>query len=375
MDVCVVSPHSPRRVAGIGTGVVYLACSLKKRDVETTVLTPPHKGPDLIKPHRLDELCLVEPSIIDIRNLRTISFSLSLAFEIIKRRKQIDILQLHQAIPITTATIILGRALGIPVITTLHLKQPGTKNPIKNFMLNISEKITLAYSSDLIFVSKDTKRTMETSKGVVIENGIDAKYFKPDPNIRNDMRKKLNISNNEVLLIFIGRWCQAHKGIYDLLKAVSNLPTSVRHNTKLILIGYGDEITMSRKITSLGVEDIVLPIGPVNSVYEYLTAADIFILPSYREGMPLSLLEAMSCALPSIVSNVGGNAELIDDGKNGLLISPGNISELTKKIMWYIKNPEARTEAGTNARATILEKFDLDKVAERYLERYQKVMK
>ena len=113
----------------------------------------------------------------------------------------------------------------------------------------------------------------------------------------------------------------------------------------------------------------------VENVHDFLCAADLFVLPSYGEGLPMSMLEAMACNLPVIVTDVGGIPYVIKDGENGLLIKPGNIKDLTEKLIWCIEHENERKELGSQGRKTIEKNHGIDKVADKYIQVYKSIIK
>jgi glycosyltransferase involved in cell wall biosynthesis len=113
--------------------------------------------------------------------------------------------------------------------------------------------------------------------------------------------------------------------------------------------------------------------GYVENVEEYLKASDCFVLPSRSEGLPLSLIEAMACGLPSIATTVGGIPDVVMDWENGVLVDPGDNGALRDAI-WQLYSEEERTrDLGKHARATVKEGFSMQSVAEAHIETFEDV--
>ena len=120
-----------------------------------------------------------------------------------------------------------------------------------------------------------------------------------------------------------------------------------------------------------GVADRLKFVGVTHDVPSHLRAADLFVLPSKREGLPVALLEAMACGLPCVASRLPGSTEaIIEDGSNGLLVAPGDVAALTHAIGKLLDDQDLRHRLGAAARATIAHRFASGEVADRWLEAY-----
>ena len=106
----------------------------------------------------------------------------------------------------------------------------------------------------------------------------------------------------------------------------------------------------------------------------FYESADVFLLPSYFEGLPYTILEAMAHGLPVIATNVGAIPEVIEEGINGFLINPGDIDDLTKKIETLITNKALIEEIGKNNRRKIADKYSMDKQVENYKNLYTSLL-
>ncbi|WP_256874908.1 glycosyltransferase family 4 protein [Nostoc sp. C052] len=164
--------------------------------------------------------------------------------------------------------------------------------------------------------------------------------------------------SNQVNLLFLGRIGQ-RKGAFDLIKAFSLLPLEEQTRSTLIMAGDGEVEQAGNLVKTLNLENYIKLPGWIGSGERdvLLTQADIFVLPSYNEGLPLSMLEAMAWELPVIVTPVGGIPEIVTQSENGLLVSPGNIEELSNAIKSLIENENLRLYLGAKARTSV---FPLD---------------
>nr|RIY01666.1 glycosyltransferase family 1 protein [Deinococcus sp. RM] len=158
-------------------------------------------------------------------------------------------------------------------------------------------------------------------------------------------------SSHMVKLIGLGR-IGKRKGVYDLIDAVALIKEEVRKSIKIVWHGDGEIREANEYALSRGVEhhfDFKSWIGDTEKK-NLLKSADIFVLPSYDEGLPMALLEAMSYSIPVITTNVGGIPEVISSGTEGILLTPGDIISLKVAIEDLAKNRDLRQSMGENGR-------------------------
>lgn len=170
--------------------------------------------------------------------------------------------------------------------------------------------------------------------------------------------------------LFLGR-LERDKGVFDLVDAFALLCRDYA-NCTLILAGDGDREGVQNRLASLGLEAKVSLPGWVSGTDKeaLLQAADVFLLPSYIEGLPVSMLEAMACAIPVIVSRVGSIPEVLEDGRNGLLIEAGNVPELAAAMGRLAQSSEERLRLGSAGHDLIAQEFAADRVCRRLAEVY-----
>jgi glycosyltransferase involved in cell wall biosynthesis len=169
---------------------------------------------------------------------------------------------------------------------------------------------------------------------------------------------------------------QAGKGLEDLLRAVAALRTSRR--VRLELFGSDAELGYRRRLVALaaelGLADAAIA-GPVVGALKdaALASAHCFCLPSYAEGLPMSMLEAMAVGLPVVATRVGAIPEALDDGREGLLFAPGDIAALTAHLGRLIADPAAAMAIGAAGRARLVREFSLAQSAAQLLDVYRAV--
>ena len=140
-----------------------------------------------------------------------------------------------------------------------------------------------------------------------------------------------------------------------------------------MIVGEGpDRPRLEEEIEALGLSGRVRLAGERRDVPELLAAADVFVLPSASEGLPVSVLEAMAAGLPVIASRVGGVPEQVSDGETGLLVEPGDPSDLTAALDRLIADPSLRRRLGAAGRARAEQAFDLDPFRRAHVELYSR---
>jgi len=167
-------------------------------------------------------------------------------------------------------------------------------------------------------------------------------------------------------ILFAGR-LETRKGLSDLIMAAS-LVRRINHNARFVIAGKGTvEDQLKRYATRLGLENNVHFAGFVSSdkLLRHYQNASMFVLPSYYEGLPTVLLEAMACGLPVVATSVGGVPELVEDGKTGILVAPRKPEMLAEAIIKLLNNPEMRRKIGQNARRHVVENYDWEIITDK----------
>lgn len=170
--------------------------------------------------------------------------------------------------------------------------------------------------------------------------------------IKNDNNK----SNVRICkLLFMG-YLDHRKGVYDLLKCLKNDKDKFDGVLRLHIGGNGEADNVKNIINEYELYNIVCFEGWVSGLkkQELLLDADVFILPSYNEGLPISILEAMSYSLPIISTSVGGIPEIVEDDKNGFLIEPGNIQQMSSAIFKLLNDESLRKSMGYESYKRVL---------------------
>lgn len=173
-------------------------------------------------------------------------------------------------------------------------------------------------------------------------------------------------------LLFLGRICK-EKGIRELVETVTELSNEYK-DIQLFLGGIFEDNDLKKMAE--GYSELITPLGWIegNEKRKYLEKCDIFILPSYFEGQPVSILEAMSYGSCVIASRVGGIPQMIEDQEEGLLIKPKDKNSLKSALVKALENEKLRERLGTAARKKVQKEFSIDQSMEKLLEIYRKML-
>jgi glycosyltransferase involved in cell wall biosynthesis len=200
---------------------------------------------------------------------------------------------------------------------------------------------------------------IESQKIKVIRNGLDtSKYGDSYIERSNQLISELNLTGKFVVLTVAN--LRPEKRHSDITKAISLIDKKVREKLKFIFIGR-DDLTGSieKEIVESNISENVVLAGFQPDVAAFYALADLFLLASDWEGLPVSIMEAMYFGKPIISTNVGGVSELVNHKKEGLLIKPRSPEEIADKIVHLYNNKHIRAELGRNAHERILKEFSL----------------
>jgi phosphatidylinositol alpha-1,6-mannosyltransferase len=206
----------------------------------------------------------------------------------------------------------------------------------------------------------DMIQVVDNEVGVeVIPNGADLKDFIPQEKVSQGA---------QLSAICVGRLIE-RKGQHHLIKAVKQLADE-GINIEVSLLGTGDSLEKYRALTKkLGVEEYIKFMGyvPRKEIMKFYNQADVFVLPSFNEGMSLAALEAMAAGLPLVVTRTGGTLMLVEEGINGYTFDWGDIDSLAKHLRKFAKNRDLIQRMGRKSRSRA-ESYAWNRIAERYLD-------
>ncbi|MGD9753449.1 MAG: glycosyltransferase [Acidimicrobiia bacterium] len=192
----------------------------------------------------------------------------------------------------------------------------------------------------------------------VANNGVDIRRFAPAiPPARRGARCRLGLAPDARVLICVGRLA-AGKGQSELIEALASLP-----DAQLLLVGEGEErASLERLAADLGIVERVQFIGDTPDVVPLLWAADVFVLASVSEGLPLSVIEAMACGLPVVTYDLPGLRDVVSDGVDGRLVPAGQRAAFVAALRSVVDDAAVHTAMGAAARRTAVDRFDAERM-------------
>jgi len=279
------------------------------------------------------------------------------------RKERVNIVHANSIFFFTTIAACANKIIAkTPVVTTLHGGSMSELEGALGIFTNLYErsvgKWILRTSNHLTAVSQVVMKHAETLgaprwKISVIPNAVDVQEFNPRPHVG----KKQGVT-----VAFVGRLL-SNKGPQFLVEAA---PAIVREFSpvRFLIVGEGPMLNHLReRVSKLGLNKQFDFLGMVPSVAQFLRNCDIYVRPSLSEGMPLTILEAMACGLPTVASDVAGTSEIVCPGKTGFLIEPKNTGQLAFYILKLLKDEKLRSSMGRTARSIVEKSYGWGGVA------------
>jgi glycosyltransferase involved in cell wall biosynthesis len=255
----------------------------------------------------------------------------------------------------------------------------------KRVLLNIVEKITYACATKIYpnsFAMKDIiiqHGFTKESKLKVIEkgstNGVDTDHFEPklfDEASKTKLKGELGINKDDTVFVFIGRIVK-DKGMNELMHTFAKINVDYP-NTKLLLVGpFEDHLNplLPETYDLIKNHNSITHVGYQKDVRPYFAISDVLAFPSYREGFPNVVMQAGAMGLASIVTDINGCNEIIENGKNGLIIQPKNEDALLDAMEFMINHPEERISMANSSRSKIENNYQQKIVWNALLKEYQ----
>lgn len=403
MNLCMIAPEFLPIWGGTGSYVVELLKNLPK-DIEVHVVTLKRKNPGTLENSSMED----GPKYVFNRDMdihyisyAKETFFYNLGFQIACFRKipklhkeyKFDVLH-SQFGHMSDILLQLLKKVHVPCITTVHgtialLNEVSYRCGLNFGELEWSEKqvrlfypalrtLELLYAkhvSKFIAVSNVTKNRILTDLGVessrvcTVYNGVDTKLFCMPK--KNEEEKKYSIPT----VVYMGR-IMAKKGIRILIKAMPQI-LSKKPGTHFMFVGGGKILFYRKMIQKMGIpEDNFSFVGHVGYFErpKILRQATVFVNPSFFELCSLSILEAMSCGTAVVASDVGGNPEIIESGKNGLLVPISDDKKLAESIISLLRDENFNKKIGKGARRTVETSFSSRKTAKETCRIYKQVV-
>ncbi|MCX7184829.1 MAG: glycosyltransferase family 4 protein [Nitrosospira sp.] len=302
---------------------------------------------------------------------------------ILFRREHFDLV--HSIMPKTGLLAMLAAWMtGVPVrMHTFTGQVWSNKRGWRRSTLKMFDKLIVSFATH-VFVDSPSQHDFLVSEGILTQGqgmvighgsicGVDPACFHPDAKMKTIVREELGINQNATVLLFLGR-LNRDKGMLDLATAFTNISRH-RSDTVLLLVGTEEDVPFTRiqKICEASSSQLRRVSFTPNPEH-YMAAADIFCLPSYREGFGQVIIEAAASGIPSVASRIYGITDAVEDGKTGLLFPAGDVAALTKALLRLIEDRALCQKMGEVARVRAIELFASEKITRELIDFYKEVM-
>lgn len=283
--------------------------------------------------------------------------------------------------------VVVGKLLGVKAIIctvtglgSFYISKNFKSQLIKN-IIEILYKVAFSFSNKVIFQNSDDislyrMLNLVTNQNSVLikSSGIDTKEFDIhtiDAEELKNLKSELNIANSDIVVLMVARAIY-HKGTLEYLQSSSYFKN--RTDIKFLYAGTIDEGNPTSLTKDIMYSYNIQWLGYRTDIKYLCAICDIFVLPSYREGVPRTLLEAGAMGKPIVTTNAVGCKEVVEDGKNGFKVAIGNSKELSEKIEILVNDKRMRKEFGEYSRKKIISEFGIEYVVTQYMKVYNEVL-
>jgi glycosyltransferase involved in cell wall biosynthesis len=349
---------------------VSVATSFRKFDKQES-----YKGVDVFE---------ITPFITIHSIPHSLSFPLTKILRIVRERDIEIIHALTDYSTNTAAAFFVSQITDIPFVYTLQGIGTRTNRfvvdalaecydrTIERFISKNAKKHILLSKS---LISRTRKLGVPDSRVVVIPSGIDCTHFDPRrPEVRRkaaELRNDFGIPEDVVVVGFVGRLVPA-KGLMYLLAAMKQIQREFP-NVALLFVGDGPQkAELQSKAKELNLKTVFA--GYQTDTPPYYALMDVFVLPSFFEGLPVVVLEAMAMKKPVVATNVGGTSDLVVDGENGFLVTTKDAEQLASALKKLIKDESLRAKMGNTSREIAQKNFMWDSIVNKVETVYKEVV-
>jgi len=305
-------------------------------------------------------------------------YTLALATKMstVAQEEKLDLLHVHYAIPHSISAILARESLKpqqqLPVITTLHgtdITLVGADRsylPITRYGIVQSDGVT-AISN---YLKEATHEIFHVDNVKVIPNFVCQYDYQRQP--AASLRESLS-PNNEPLIAHVSNFRPVKRPLDCIEIFAKVLQQGIK--ARLVMVGDGSERTnCEHRARCLGIQDQCSFVGKQPRIVDYLSVADVLLLPSEQESFGLAALEAMACEVPVISTRVGGVPEVVTDGETGFLSDVGDVQKMAADAARLVRDPDLRREMGRKARESAISRYSTDQVIPQYISFYEEVL-
>ncbi len=341
------------------------------------------------------EVCLVTPSfgefteIIQEEGIPIIVISMEHSYHI-HRAWQFarflkdwgaDVVHCHAAVVGTILARIGAKIAGTELISHVHIENKfSERTSIRKFQIWL-DNWTARFAQAIIAISEDTRQNL-IRQGLppeairVVYNGVNLDSV-GDKGERALARNFIGLNGVDLLVGTIARLCPV-KGQREFIQAASRINAEFPQ-TKFVIVGEDLEfggryrLELEELVSQMNLQDDVIFTGYLHNAAKLMYAFDVFVLPSWIEGMPVTILEAMAAGIPVVATPVGGVPELVLEGKTGLLVSPDSPQRLAEAIVYLLKHRDKAHLMGRAGRERVWRHFSKQQMVERIFALYDAI--
>jgi len=351
--------------------------ALEQMGHDVTAVCAPGSRTDAIRKRGIKlEVLPINRELTPIQDVRTLG-----ALRDFFRERRFDVVHTH-----TPKAGLLGpiaaRWAGVPIVVhTIHGLLFHDRMPLSRRMLFwFPEKVTASFSHRLLSQSGEdiltaTRLLCPPEKIRYLGNGVDVNHFAPDPALRTARRAQLGFAEGDFVVGAAGRLVY-EKGFGELFDAAEEL--IARHsNLRLLMVAPVDpdqqDAIPPQRLEKLKQSGAATFLPWQDEMRGWYAAMDVFVLPSYREGIPRSCMEAAAMAVPVIATDIRGCREVVRDGQTGLLVPLRSPAALVQAVEQLMENETQRRRFGSAAREHIVSRFNQQQVLERLRAFYREI--
>ncbi len=309
------------------------------------------------------------------RPIRLVVSLAKLMISFLKNRNAIRHVFLPEAYLLTSIATRLTFFSGPLVMSRRSLNNYQQRRPLLGKLERLMHRFTtIALGNSKAVVQQLYDEGFEPGKVGLIYNGIDLWPFQTLPS-KHELRKNLGLNQDALIFVIVANLIP-YKGHIDLLNALGAIHAQLPKSWNLLCVGRDAGILSQLKThaQTLGIADHIEFLGSRLDTPQLLAAADIGILCSHEEGFSNAILEGMAAGLPMVVTNVGGNAEAVEDMHTGLVVLPKNSASLADALLSMALAPELRTRFGNAGKERIHQHFTVTQCVKNYADFYISLM-
>ena len=330
------------------------------------------------------DLPLTNIKSINIHRSINIIQDVKALFDLMNYLKKMNFDAIHTVTPKAALLgILAGKLVGVKNRIHIFTGQVWhTKTGLFKKILMILDKIIVKCAT-IILVDGQSQRKYLIDNKIVEENnsyvlgkgsisGVDTSRFIPDDDSRTQMRNIQNLHKDEIAFMFLGRF-NVDKGLLDLAHAFKKLRKE-NNNVKLLLVGFDEENLESQIKEIINDDEAIIFTGPTAKPQDYLQAADVFCLPSYREGFGTSVIEASLMKLPIICSDTYGLIETIVENETGLRHKVADRDSIYTQMKILSDNADMRKNYGENGSCYVKKYFSAEIISQEWVAFYKNTL-